>query len=125
MAQQQRRVSRSSGNISFNNPSAPGTHNFRIGSSEPTERQPDHLRIAFLEYQIADLKFQNSFVTQENHNLRSQHSFFIQEINNLRSQVTELQYQVKVQQVAISISNKEFIEEFSFNSDQISADDKS
>ncbi|CAG8632566.1 14013_t:CDS:1 [Racocetra fulgida] len=122
---QQRRVSRSSANISFNNPSAPGTHNFRIGSSEPTEHQPDQLRVAFLEYQIADLKFQNSFVIQENNNLRSQLSSFIQEHNNLRSQVAALQDLVEVQQIAISISNKEFIEEFSFNSDQISADDKS
>ncbi|CAG8834359.1 3944_t:CDS:1, partial [Racocetra persica] len=49
MSQQLRRTSRSSGNISFNNPSAPGIHNFRIGSSEPTEYQPDSLRNAFLE----------------------------------------------------------------------------
>ncbi|CAG8808709.1 20901_t:CDS:1 [Racocetra persica] len=118
MAQRQRRTSRSSANISFNNPSAPGIHNFRLGSSERTEHQSDPLRNAFLEYQ-------NSFVIQENNNLRSQLSSFIQEINNLRSQVTELQYQVEVQQVAITISNKEFIEEFSSNGDQISADDKS
>ncbi|CAG8702062.1 2337_t:CDS:1, partial [Dentiscutata erythropus] len=67
-------------------PSAPGTHNFRIWPSEPTKHQPNPLQITFLEYQIAELKLQHSFVIRENNNLRSQLSFLIQENNNLRSQ---------------------------------------
>ncbi|CAG8633424.1 9890_t:CDS:1, partial [Dentiscutata heterogama] len=113
MAQRQSRTSKSSNNISFNNPSAPGTHTFRIGPSEPTEHQLNPLQIAFLEYQIAELKLQHSFVIQENNNLRSQLSFLIQENNNLRSQAAALQDQVEIQQVVIS--NKEFIGEFSLN----------
>ncbi|CAG8740252.1 3896_t:CDS:1, partial [Racocetra fulgida] len=120
----------SSGNISFNNPSAPGIHNFRIGSSEPTEHQPDPLRIAFLECQIAGLTSQYSSVIRENIDLRSENidlrsqlSFSIQKNKDLQTQVAELQYQVDVQQIAISIPDKEFIKEFSSNNDQISADD--
>ncbi|CAG8571242.1 4209_t:CDS:2 [Gigaspora rosea] len=61
----------SSGNISFNNPPASGTHNFRIGHFEPTEHQPNPLQAAFLEYQIAEL-FRSFFLIRENNNLRSQ-----------------------------------------------------
>ncbi|CAG8774036.1 15475_t:CDS:1 [Dentiscutata erythropus] len=114
MAQRPSRISRSSGNISFNNPSAPGIHNFRIRLSEPTEHQPNPLRVAFLEYQNAGLTLQHSSVIQENNNLRSRLSFLIQEINNLRSEVTELKDQMKVQEAALSISNREF-EEFFLN----------
>ncbi|CAG8795958.1 25620_t:CDS:1, partial [Dentiscutata erythropus] len=71
MAQRQSKVSKFSSNISFNNQSAPDTHNFRTGPSEPTEHQPNPLQIAFLEYQIAELKLQHSFVIRENNNLRS------------------------------------------------------
>ncbi|CAG8762925.1 25456_t:CDS:2, partial [Dentiscutata erythropus] len=106
-------ASKSSSNISFNNPSAPGTHNFRIGPSEPTEHQPNPLQIAFLEYQFAELKLQHSLVVQENNNFRSQLSFLIQENSNLRSQAVALQVQVEIQQVVIS--NKDFIGEFSLN----------
>ncbi|CAG8700576.1 7159_t:CDS:1, partial [Scutellospora calospora] len=97
-------------------PSAPGTHNFRIGSSENfTQHQPDSLRVAFLEYQIAELKLQLSFFIQENHSHRSQVVALQFQIAKLQLQVTELQFQVEVQQVAMSISNEEFMNQISAN----------
>ncbi|CAG8571259.1 hypothetical protein C2G38_2192968 [Gigaspora rosea] len=114
MAQQpsRTRISRSSGNISFNNPSAPGIHNFRISLSESTEQQPNSLRVAFLEYQIARLTLQHSSVIQENNNLYSRLTSLTQENDNLRSKVAALKDQMEIQEVALSISNKEFFEEF-------------
>ncbi|CAG8795875.1 6687_t:CDS:1 [Dentiscutata erythropus] len=101
----QSKISRSSGSNSFNNPSAPGIHNFRIGLSESTERQHNPLRIPFLEYRIADLTLQLSSAIQEN--------------NNLRSQVAALQDQLVA---VVSILNN--IEEFS-NNDQPSVNEQS
>ncbi|CAG8762929.1 25457_t:CDS:1, partial [Dentiscutata erythropus] len=71
----QSRTSKSSGNNSFNN----RIHNFRIGLSESTERQPNPLRIPFLEYRIADLTLQLSSVIQKNNDLT-------QENDNIRSE---------------------------------------
>ncbi|RIB15202.1 hypothetical protein C2G38_1597924 [Gigaspora rosea] len=97
MAQQpsRTRISRPSGNISFNNPSAPGIHNFRISLSESTEQQPNPLRVAFLEYQIACLNSRLSSLTQEN--------------NNLRSEVATLKAQMETQEISHSISFEKFL----------------
>ncbi|CAG8803068.1 1821_t:CDS:1 [Dentiscutata erythropus] len=116
MTQRPSRISRSSGNISFNNPSAPGIHNFRIGLSESTEQQQNPLRAAFLENQISCLALQHYSVIQE---LHSRLSSLTQENDNLRSEVAALKDQMKIkeehmkiQEVALSISNKEFFEYF-------------
>ncbi|RIB15201.1 hypothetical protein C2G38_2143692 [Gigaspora rosea] len=109
MAQQpsRTRISRPSGNISFNNPSAPGIHNFRISLSESTGQQPNSLRVAFLEYQIACLTLQHTSVIQD---LHSRLSSLTQENGNLRSKIAALKDQMEIQEVALSISNKEFFE---------------
>ncbi|CAG8532277.1 9603_t:CDS:1 [Dentiscutata heterogama] len=126
MTQRPSRISRSSDDISFNNPSAPGIHNFRIGLSEPKEQQ-NPLRVAFLEYQISCLTLQHHSAIQENNSLHSQLSSLTQQNDNLRSEVAALKDQIKIkedqmkiQEVALSISNKEFFEEFFLN-DQSSA----
>ncbi|CAG8776309.1 20516_t:CDS:2, partial [Dentiscutata erythropus] len=67
---------------------------------------------ALFEYQISDLKVQNSLTIQENSKLRFQLSFLTQENDNLRSEVTALKDQMKVQEAALSISNREFEEFF-------------
>ncbi|CAG8485413.1 14349_t:CDS:1 [Acaulospora colombiana] len=89
-----------------NNPTTQGFHNFRLGTSDhPTGPQLDPLlRIAFLEYQVANLKSENTYLHSQVIKLQHQ-------ADELKNQVDELQNQVEVQQIASSISNEKFFEE--------------